>query len=372
MMNLALQKTITLLLLIAIGMVLRTRIKKQEALAGVKEIILSIALPSTIFVALMKIQMDSSLLVVPLLMLLFNLLLYYLVPLVFPFFGLEKNSQGSRTLMMLVPSLAPGLSCFPFIAEFLGEQPLAIAALADVGNKFFVLIFLYIMALNMFLGNGKREPVNLSGKIRSLLFSLVREPVNMLILLAVILLSMGIRFSTLPAVFAELADKTSALMTPLVLIFIGLAVQWKESRKKLVVSILLLRAGISMLFSAALISVMHLSDITSILLAVVIPQSSASFWPLAHITVFHQREDQLGLPKEGRTFDPELAVLVLAFSLPFSTSVILGLLSSGEIFSRPLVLVAAGCTLVLAGVLPFIRLWLLHRFPKASLQDKGC
>ncbi|MBC6490545.1 hypothetical protein ACFSQD_09480 [Flavihumibacter stibioxidans] len=365
-MNPALQKTMTLLLLIALGMLLRTRIWKQEALGGLKEIILSVALPSTIFIALMKIEMDSTLLVVPLLMLLFNLLLYYLVPLAFPLFGLEKNSADSRTLMMLVPSLAPGLSCFPFIAEFLGEQPLAIAALADVGNKFFVLIFLYIMALNMFLGNGAREPVNFTGKIRSLLLSLLKEPVNMLILLAVILLLSGIRFNTLPSPFAELADKTSALMTPLVLIFIGLAVQWKESRKKLVVSILLLRAGITMLFSAFIISVMHLSDTSMILLAVVVPLSSASFWPLAHITVFHQREDQSGLPVESRSFDPELAVLVLAFSLPLSTGIILGILSSGEVFTRPLVLVLSGGILVLAGAIPHIRLRLVHRYPKTS------
>lgn len=349
----ALQKTITLLLLIALGLILKGKFKNKDQTNGIKEIILSVALPSTIFISLMKIDMDSSMIIIPLVTLVFNFLMFFSAPLAFALFGIEKNSPTGRTMMMLIPSLAPGLSCFPFIAEFLGEKSLAIAALADVGNKFFVLISLYILAMNMFLKNSNEEKeMKMGGKLKSLFLSMFQEPINVLIFLAIILLSLGINYKTLPSVVTDLFDKTSAMMTPLVLLFIGLAVQLKEGKKRIVASILFFRAGITMLISAGMIYILNISDVSMILLAIVIPLSAASFWPLAHISAFNLREDAKSLPKEKRTFDLELAVLLLAFSLPFSTILILAILSSGTFFAHTSTLVTSGLILICLGALP--------------------
>jgi malate permease and related proteins len=350
----AFQKTLTLLLLIALGLVLRSKFRNKEQTNGIKEIVLSVALPSTIFISLMKIDMDSTLLLIPVVTLFFNFLMYFSAPLAFSMFGIDKQSATARTLMMLIPSLAPGLSCFPFIAEFLGQKSLAIAALADVGNKFFVLITLYLMAMNMFLKNSSEEETNTGGKIKSLLLNMVQEPINLLIILAIGLLSLGINYTTLPSLVTDIFDKTSALMTPLVLIFIGLAVQLREGKKKLVTSILFFRAGITMLISAGMIFVFHITEPTMVLLAIVVPLSSASFWPLAHISAFNSREEAKALPKEKRTFDLELAVLMLAFSLPFSTLLILGILSTGTFFTHPTVLVSSGLVLIGLGLAPYV------------------
>ena len=348
----ALQKTITLLLLIILGLLLKSKFKSKDQTNGIKEIILSVALPSTIFISLMKIDIDSSMIIIPVVTLVFNFLMFFSAPLAFSLFGIEKNSPTGRTLMMLIPSLAPGLSCFPFIAEFLGEKSLAIAALADVGNKFFVLISLYILAMNMFLKNSEEKEMKMGGKLKSLFVSMFQEPINLLIFLALILLSFGISFKTLPSLVTDLFDKTSAMMTPLVLLFIGLAVQLKEGKKRIVASILLFRAGITMLISAGMIYVLHITDPSMILLSIVIPLSAASFWPLAHISAFNLREDAKSLPKEKRTFDLELAVLLLAFSLPFSTILILGILSSGTFFAHTSTLITSGLILISLGALP--------------------
>ena len=120
----------------------------KQDLKGVKTIILSVALPAVIFVALLKIKLESSLLIFPILALLFNLIMlacskYFLST------TLSKNEDSKkRTIMMLLPSLAPGLSCFPFIVVYLGDDSLALAALADVGNKIFGLILLYMLAMH--------------------------------------------------------------------------------------------------------------------------------------------------------------------------------------------------------------------------------
>jgi cytochrome c biogenesis protein CcdA len=169
---------------------------------------------------------------------------------------------------------------------------------------------------------------------------------------ALVLLGFGYNYKSVPPIVADLFDKTSAMMTPLVLIFIGLAVQLKKGNKRLVFSILAFRSGITLLFSALVIKLLQITDPTMVLIATVIPQSSASFWPFAHISAFNAKEDSLNLPKEKRTFNLELAVLILAFSLPFSTLLILGILSAGKLFVNPTVTVAAGFILILLGTVP--------------------
>ncbi|MDP5120207.1 MAG: hypothetical protein NWQ46_01325 [Spirosomaceae bacterium] len=351
-MNEALQKTLTLLLLIGLGLLLRSKFKNKEYVNGIKQIVLTVALPATIFIALLKIEVDAKMIFVPIAALAFNFIMFALMPIMLKSIGIKKHSSTGRTLTMLVPSLAPGLSCFPFIAEFLGEQGLALAALADVGNKFFVLIFLYIIAMNMFLSNNKSEESNLGKKVKSLLLSLVSEPINMVLFLALVLLGLGINYTALPAFIQGIFDKTSATMTPLVLIFIGLAVQLKEGKKRLVISVLFTRAGLTLLFSAFLIAVFGITDTNLILLAVVLPLSSASFWPFAHISVFNLQEEAKEIPEDSRTFDTKLAVLVLAFSLPFSTILILGILTAGNYFTDISTLLFTGIAMTAVGVLP--------------------
>lgn len=73
-MNFALQNTLELLLIIGLGLLLQKKIAKED-LKGVKTVILSVALPAVIFVALLKIKLESSLLIFPVLALSFNLIM---------------------------------------------------------------------------------------------------------------------------------------------------------------------------------------------------------------------------------------------------------------------------------------------------------
>lgn len=359
----AVQKTLILLLLIGLGFALRGKIKNKTEINGVKEIILSVALPSTVFIALMGIKISLSLLIYPLLVLAFNFFIYLTTPYFLPIFGIEKNSSAGRTITMLLPSLAPGLSSFPFINEFLGDESLALAAMGDVGNKFFALNFLYFIAMKMYLQNGQSESSEEKSKVKSLLLSLVKEPINIIMLLAIIFLSVGINMKSLPTVVSELFNRASSLMTPLVLIYIGLAVQFKEGKIKLVSSLLLFRAGITLLFSALIINIFKLTEPSLILLAVVVPLSSCSFWPFAHISAINLKEEDKNLGKERRTFDVNLAVLILAFSLPLSTILVMGILASGQVFAHTSTILALGVVLTILGLAPHV---LKRTYPKFS------
>ena len=354
------EKALGFLLLILLGVFLQRKIGSEQHLKGIKVLILSVALPATIFVALLKIELNSSLLILPLAALTFNLIMLALAHVTVPTFGIKKQSKDFRTLLMLLPSLAPGLSCFPFIMEFLGEEELALAALADVGNKIFVLLILYLLAmywLHMFTKNtaenGKKE------KIKSLFIALINEPINLVIIFAFVLLGFGIHLSTLPSFIENTILRLSTVMTPLVLLFIGMAVKikWKEFHK--IFMLLSWRSGITFCFSAALLFVAPELSPGLVLLGVVFPQSSCSFWPFAHMSTVNTLQEKESNP--NKTFNTELSLSILAVSLPYSTLMILGIFSFQAIFVNPIYVLTAGIILILISTS-----YALNRYLKTS------
>ncbi|WP_373398872.1 hypothetical protein V8V91_04070 [Algoriphagus halophilus] len=252
-MSIALQKTCSLLLLILIGFLLKNRLVKDEHKKGLKTIILDLALPAMIFVALLKIEVDSELMFLPLLILVWNVTMLFTSKFILPLLGFSKDSAEMRTWLLMIPSLAPGLSCFPFLLEYLGEDALAWGALADIGNKVYVLIFSYLLAMGWYykhMGLGSRSN---GQKVKELILSMFQEPINLVILVALLLLSFGLRLENLPGFISESILMLKDVMTPLVLLFIGVSVILKREQIQSIASVLILRAGFSLVLSADLL-----------------------------------------------------------------------------------------------------------------------
>ena len=346
-MNPAFQKTLVFVLLIVIGVLVRKKFKNAIQISGLKVLILSVALPATIFVALLKVKMDLSLLALPALALLFNVVMFGLAWVMLPLAGIPTDSPRGRTLLMLFPSLAPGLSCFPYILEYMGEESLAWAALADLGNKFFVLILLYLLALHWYHRLQRVEaPSSGQSRLKQLALSLVKEPVNLVIIAGLILVGTGNTLETLPAFFQDTMHRLSNMMTPLVLLFIGLAVVIKAHEIKMLFSVLLWRAGLAFLLGALLMVLVPSSP--HLLLALIFPLSACSFWPYAHMCAIQTMDGA----EERPVFDLNLALAVLALSLPLSTALILMVSSFGEVFIQPINALYTGCLLLILGTMP--------------------
>ncbi len=354
-MGIALQKVIGFLCLIGIGILLKKKITSKEELKGVKAMILNIALPATIFIALLKIQIEPNLLLLPVLALAANFLLWMSGKFFLKLAGLPKDSIYYRTLLLLIPSFAPGLSCFPFIAEFLGDQAIAMAAFADVGNKIFVLIFLYLIAMSWYYQLVAKQELEIhrdNSRLKDLGLALLREPINLVMLVAIGMLCIGLNLQSLPTVMQDTVSRMSVLMTPLVLIFIGVAVKVNKSNLLFLIQVLCWRSGVAFLISSVLLFLLPATlPLTVLLLAVVFPQSACSFWSFAHMTAVETLEhDQ----PEIQTFDLNLALNVLAFSLPFSTIVILIICSSGAFFANTMTLAFCGMFLLAVALVPFL------------------
>jgi hypothetical protein len=351
-MDLTLQKTITFVLFIGIGILLKLKFKSKEELTGIKKIILNLALPATIFLALIGVKIDSALLSLPFLALMLNMILFLVFPYLIPLTGIAKNSPQYRTARLLVPSLAPGLSCFPFVIEFLGDDYLAKAAMADLGNKVFVLIILYLVAMNWYYRKRAMKTASNTKKIKSLVLAMISEPVNIFIIIALILVFFGFTKESLPFFISETISRLSLIMTPLVLLFIGLAVNIKKKQFSKLLALLFLRAGFVALLCGSLIMVCNIEVQNDILLLLAFGLSACSFWPFSHIALVDAQEKKIA--KSKRTFNSNFAVNVLALSFPLSTVLILGILSSGSLFSSATPVFLLGAIFMSLGILPFI------------------
>src|SRR3990170_731094 len=307
-MNSAVIKTISLLLMIAIGYLLRSKIKSKDQKEGIKTLILSLALPATIFIALLKIDFEPTMIFIPILALGFNLILYLLVDRL-PLQSLFNVPLSQyRTVILLLPSLAPGLSCFPFILEYSGELPFAMAALGDIGNKIFVLIISYTIAMKWYFDKHSTTVRGTSSKLKDLMKTMAEEPVNLVIITAIVMLSLGLNFESLPDFVTMNVDRLSIMMTPLVLLFIGISMKLTRQQAKIILSFLFFRSGVAFLLSSVLLLLLPPQDIGITLLIIVFPQSACSFWPFAHMASVGELENKSAVPTKDKIFDLEFAM----------------------------------------------------------------
>ena len=344
----SLLKTAVFLVFIGIGIAMQLKLKAPAEQAGIKKIILNLALPATIFIALLGVDVQPSFLLLPLLALMLNAILFVAAPWLLPLLGIAPDTPQFRTARLLVPSFAPGLSCFPFLSEYLGAQTLAHAAMADLGNKVFVLVVLYLVAMSWHYRR-HASPTAVSGnKMWMFAKTLLTEPVNLFILAALLLVTMGVSMSTLPSVIAEPLRRLSSMMTPLVLLFIGLAVKFKGGQFRTILSILLLRAGAVAWICIAFVTATGISAPQNILLTLVFGLSACSFWPFAHISTVDGLEEEVA--DNDRTFDSGFAINMLALSFPLSTALILAALSVGDRVAHVPTLIGVAAALTLAGL----------------------
>ena len=336
-------RTFSFLLLIVVGLLLKSKIPANQR-SGIKQIILSLALPAVIFISLQKVDFSLGLVLFPILALVFNLILFGISGWIARLGDLE-GGQASRTARILLPSLAPGLSCFPFILEFLGEESLASTAFADIGNKIFVLVLLYIVAMRWYYQLHKIQECSQFSRVKKFALVMVREPVNLAIIAALTLVAMGVNYTVFPEFLQISIDKLGAIMTPLVMIFIGLSVKLTWNHAKQIFTMLMWRSAISFVLSGVVILLFNISDPLLIMLIVLFPQSSCSFWPYLHIESVTVME--LNIDDGESTFDPTFALNILAMSLPFSTIIILSLATFKEQVANTVTIFSLGGVIAL-------------------------
>jgi hypothetical protein len=184
------------------------------------------------------------------------------------------------------------------------------------------------------------------------MLSLVEEPVNLMILIAIVMLAMGLNFNSLPGFIQMSIDKISLMMTPLVLLFIGISMKLTLEQVRTIFTFLFLRSGLAFLVSGILLLILPVNDIATMLLIIVFPQSACSFWPFAHMAAVSKLERKES--DHDKTFDLDFAMNILACSLPFSVVCVLGIYTAGEYFANPVVVLVSSLVCFVVGGIPIL------------------
>ncbi|KGF71956.1 hypothetical protein DO97_13650 [Neosynechococcus sphagnicola sy1] len=346
-------KAIALILLIGVGYLLQKKFQDPTAIGAIRNFILNAALPATIFLSTIEIDTTLDLVLLPSFALAVNLFLFVIGSLVSALLIKQSESDRSRALILLFPSLAPGLTVYPFIAQFSGQQGLAWAALADMGNKFFVLVGLYAFAIFWYQqSQAQTQQTKIDAQWLSIVRFLISEPVNIAIVLAVILAIFNINSQRLPLALSDAIQKLAVCATPMILFYVGISLNLKSFQFGKLLMILLARSGAGFMLSAVAIALLNPTTPDIRTLFVALPQASCSLWPLLHATNINQLP--LDLSADGdreppvNFFNIEFATALLAMSFPFSIFILLIVFSSGNYFTTPDHLSQMGMILLLA------------------------
>jgi hypothetical protein len=178
--------------------------------------------------------------------------------------------------------------------------------------------------------------------------------VNLVIVTAIIMLSLGLNFNSLPGFISLNIDRMSLMMTPLVLLFIGISMKLTKQQAKVILSFLFLRSGIAFLLSTLLLLFLPPQPMVIALLIVVFPQSACSFWPFAHMASVSELERKWDVAGNQQIFDLEFAMNLLACSLPFSVILVLCVYSSGVLFTSITTTSICAVVFMLVAALPIL------------------
>ena len=354
-------KIIVFFLLIFLGVVLKKKFDGKSERFGIKSFILNISLPATIFISFISIQLNPDFIILPIIGILFNFFILLLSPFVLKLTGLHNDYKKSRTLLLLLPSFAPGISCFPIIEEFLGSEYLVKASFLDFGNKLFVLVFLLGLSFHLHRSTQGIKKRKNKISIKSILKNIFLEPINAVLAISIIMLSFGFNINDIPAIITDFISRLKDTLTPLVLIFVGLSIIFAKQALREIIPLLFIRAGISLFLIGLIGTFTDFGGVDDSTFYVILSLSSVSFWPFAHMTLIDKIEKNAKFKE--RTFDIQFGLNFLAYSLPFSTIFILLFLSNSEKLVNVSSLFMLALIMIVVG---FLIMWMSSK----PIQDK--
>jgi len=304
-----LQKAMSLLLLAFVGRYVRNRFSK-EAAKGVNTLIMSTMLPAVLFKSLASVTAERSMMFLPVLgvaFVIYQAIAGELIGTVL--FGPSKALVvPRRTVALMVPSIAPGLSAFAFINEFVGTEAAGLAAMADLASKVYLVA---LMPIHLSLSGASGSEARHSAAAASPASRIVQElkdPLNLSILGGLAMSICGRDVASLGVVGDAILTLASA-QTPVLFVLIGIKVSFEGSTPAICAASLCLRFGCTLLFAHLAVWLLRLPD-DHALAATIMCQAAVSVMAYG----------QLEKVAVSRGYDKDLAFDLVSFSFPLSVA----------------------------------------------------
>lgn len=218
-------KFIIIVLLIILGYVLkRINILKEEDSQVLAKLVLNVTLPALVIVNLNKADLDISLSVLPLMMIIYGII----AKIIAISFFLKYDNEMRGTIGMMMASLNIGLFAYPLVQAIWPKVGMIYFGMADIGGA------IIMFGVTYFVGNYFSNAEGNTFNVKFLLLNLVRS-----IPLMTYLIMFGLNMSKihLPDAMIRFFDVVSQANMPLSMILLGLMLNFRVERKFLPVAL---------------------------------------------------------------------------------------------------------------------------------------
>ncbi len=234
--------------LFALGLLLRqVNLFSQEDADIFIKMAFFVSLPAIILKTIPNVEISLQFLILPIIAFVTIILMFIISFSVVKFFNFEKKSEGVFIIGPMVLNLGFNV---PFVITAYGEEGFARASFFDIGNLILMLSLIYFLAQRY--GSPDTPPKLLNRK-------LLTSPPLLALIIAIIL---NISNYTFDPVIIDLLNLLGALLTPLLMMAIG--IYFNPSQKNLIPAVVavFIRMGVGLLFGLSITFLFNLDTLS--------------------------------------------------------------------------------------------------------------
>jgi len=231
--------------IVAIGyLVKKLNILKETDGDTIAKIIFNITLPAVILQVTTTIQFELSLILLPLIGIVYGVFMAFIALLVFR--KHPPNLKGAMIMTMIGFNVANFF--FPLVEGIWGQSGMQYIALFDAGNAFTIFILCYILS-TIYSPKNQENVIKINGKY--IFKRITRSAPILSYIIALIINFSGI---VIPSFFSELLDILARANSALALLLLGVFLHFKFGKAEWfsIIKVLVLRYGVGLLVGLAL------------------------------------------------------------------------------------------------------------------------
>jgi predicted permease len=236
---------LTSILIVGIGyLVKRLKILKETDGETIAKIIFNVTLPAVILKYTTTIQFELSLVILPLISIVFGIIMALLGIVIFR--NHPIHIKGAMIMTMVGFNVANFF--FPLVEGIWGQAGMQYVALVDAGNAFTIFVLCYILS-TIFSPKNQEDAVKIN--IKFVLNRLIRSAPLLSYIVAIVINLSGI---VIPSFFSDLIDIIARANTALALLLLGIFLHLKFGKSEWIsiIKVLVIRYSIGLLVGLSL------------------------------------------------------------------------------------------------------------------------
>ncbi len=233
------------ILIVVIGFILkRLKVLKETDGDTISRLIFNVTLPAVIFKFATTIQFDFSLILLPVMGILFGFLIAFVAFLIFR----KEPSKLKGVMIMTTMGFSVGNFFFPLVEGIWGQQGMQYVALFDLGNAFTLFVTCYLLSV---IYSPQNQDYSVKINYKLILKRVIRSGPLLSYFVAILINVSGI---VIPNFFSEFIDILARANTALAWLLLGVFLHLKFDKKEWIsiIKVLVIRYSVGLLVGLCL------------------------------------------------------------------------------------------------------------------------